>query len=65
MRIALAIVRIKQMIARRIGIRDEVIKGASPKIVKKSLAETNQRNLQTLWRLSSNRGFRMVLYGII
>jgi hypothetical protein len=32
---ALAIVRKKQIIARRIGIRKEVIKGASPKIVNK------------------------------
>jgi len=25
------------------------MKDTSPKVIKKSLAETNQRNLQTLW----------------
>jgi hypothetical protein len=43
-------VRREHIIAWRNGIWNEVMKGASPKIInRKSLAETNQRNLQTLW----------------
>jgi len=34
---ALTIVNIKQMIARRIWIRNEVMKGASPKIINKKV----------------------------
>jgi len=62
---ALAKVRIEQLIIRRVAIKNEVMKGTSPKVVNKKVLLKQINATCRPFGVSSNRSYRMVLYGTV